>query len=130
MVHSDYTPDFLVYYFQCKYVVSYRFSIIIFSIYGLIFPNIITTKFCKLHFLVLLPCNFHTYLCLLFCVQELLLFLCILQVFFPPSKFVFLAHKFCSAVYFLCTLLILDVFHQFQPPCYFLSFLLPFLHLL
>ena len=43
-------------------------------------------------------------------------------------KFVLPVHKLYSVVYSLHTLLVLDVFHQFQPPCYFLNFSLPFLH--
>jgi hypothetical protein len=57
---------FCTHYFQCKYVVNYRSSIsksilivppTTFSIYGSIFPNIISEKFCKLHFPVLFLCN-------------------------------------------------------------------------
>ena len=83
-----------------------------------------------MHFLMLFPCNSHTYLYLLFCIKELLLFLSILQVFFPPPKCVFLVHKIYLTVYFLPILLSPYVFHQFQPHCYFLNFLLPFLHLI
>jgi hypothetical protein len=75
---------------------------------------------------VLFPHNSHTYLCLLFCVYKLLLFLSILKVSFPHPRLVLLVYTFHSVVYFLRILLIPDVFHQFQLPCYFLSFLLPF----
>jgi len=66
-----------------------------------LFPILYSTKFCKLHFPVLFPCNFHTYLSLPFCVQEILLLLSIHQAYFPPPRFVLLVHNFLLSSLFL-----------------------------
>jgi len=131
-------PKFLVYYFQCKYVVNYTSSI---SKSILIVPhNIFNIWFNSSQYYI--QQNFVS--CISQCCSPVILtpisissfvysnYYCFFPFFRYPFLLpdVLLVYKFYSVVYFLRILLIPDVFHPIKAPRYFLSFLLPLLHLL
>jgi len=73
-------PKFPVYYFQCKFGVKYRSSIsktiltVPHNFFNLWFnfSQYYLTKFFKLHFPVLFPCNSHTNLFPLLCIRTII----------------------------------------------------------